>query len=247
MHHTPRRTAHRRTRLALRALALALALGLAAAAGAQQPDVSTVLKNIEDAANALQDATFTVTGKLVDADGTVIPLNVDIQAIPPKHIAKAYINQPDALADNQIVLDGNVVKNYTFLTNQITLFDANDPDALGGLLPAGQQGQSSPVVSFDLGKIFSGYNASIQDVKVVNGVKTYQLDFANKDQQANILNVTATVPASDWLPRELVFKQKGGRVVADLKVTDLKIDQGLDAKKVTYLPQDAEVIDNRKH
>lgn len=230
-----------------RVVATLLAFTALAAAGAQRPDVETVLKHIEDAANGIQDATFTVTGKLVDADGTVIPLNIDVQTIPPKNIASAYINQPDALADNQIVLDGDVVKNYTFLTNQITLFDANDPDALGGLLPAGQNGQTSPVVSFDLAKIFGGFDAAIQDVKTVEGTETYILDFTNKDPSANIVDVTATVPSSDWLPRELVFNQKDGKVVADLKVGDLKLDQGLDPSKVTYLPQDAEIIDNRKH
>ncbi|MEJ2292863.1 MAG: hypothetical protein P8Y05_14280, partial [Deinococcales bacterium] len=153
----------------LRTLALLAALLVAATAGAQQPDVSTILDNIKSAANAIQDASFTVTGKLVDADGTVIPLNIDVQAIPPKHLASAYINEPAALADNQIVLDGNVVKNYTFLTNQITLFDANDPDALGGLLPAGPNGQSAPQISFDLGKIFAGFDASIKNVTADGG------------------------------------------------------------------------------
>ncbi len=231
----------------LRPLAVFAALLVAATASAQQPDVTTVLDNITNAANAIQDATFTVTGKLVDSDGTVIPLDVDIQAIPPQHLASAYINQPDALADNQIVLDGNVVKNYTFLTNQITLFDANDPDALGGLLPAGPNGQSAPQISFDLGKIFAGYDATIKNVAADGGTKTYVLDFTNKDPKATILNVEATVPSSDWLPRRLVFLQKGDRVVADLNVKNLKLDQGLDPKKVGYLPQDAEVIDNRKN
>ncbi len=230
----------------LRRLALLGALLVAATANAQQPDVSSLLDNIKNAANAIQDATFTVTGKLVDADGTVIPLDVDIQTIPPQHLASAYINQPDALADNQIVLDGNVVKNYTFLTNQITLFDANDPDALGGLLPASPTGQGAPQISFDLGAIFAGYDASIKDVKQTGGTTTYVLDFTNKDPKASILNVEATVPSSDWLPRRLVFLQKGDRVVADLNVTNLKLDQGLDPKKVAYLPKDAEVIDNRK-
>lgn len=233
-------------RTPLRTLALLAALLVAATAGAQQPDVSTILDNIKSAANAIQDASFTVTGKLVDADGTVIPLNIDVQAIPPKHLASAYINEPAALADNQIVLDGNVVKNYTFLTNQITLFDANDPDALGGLLPAGPNGQSSPEMTFDLSAIFQGYDASIQDVKTENGTKTYVLDFVNKDPKANIVKVEATVPASDWLPRRLVFQQKGGQVVADLNVQNLKLDQGLDPSKVAYLPKDAQVIDNRK-
>ncbi len=235
MHRTP-----------LRTLALLAALLVAATAGAQQPDVSTILDNMKSAANAIKDASFTLTGKLVDADGTVLPLNVDVQAIPPKHLASAYINQPDALADNQIVLDGNVVKNYTFLTNQITLFDANDPDALGGLLPTSNGGKGSPELTFDLTKIFQGFDASIKDVKTENGTKTYVIDFANKDPKASIAHVEATVPSSDWLPRQLVFLQKGGHLVADLNVKNLKLDQGLDPKKVAYLPKDAQVIDNRK-
>lgn len=233
-------------RTLLRTMTLLAVLIAPVSAAAQKPDVSTILDNITHAANAIKDATFTVTGKLIDTDGTIIPLNVDIQAIPPKHLASAYINQPAALADNQIVLDGKVVKNYTFLTNQITLFDANDPDALGGLLPAGPNGQSSPQISFDLGKIFQGYNATIKDEKTVGGTKTYVLDFANKDPKANILNVEATVPSSDWLPHRLVFLQKGGHEVAVLNVENLKLDQGLNPQKVAYLPPDAEVIDNRK-
>ncbi|MEJ2666253.1 MAG: outer membrane lipoprotein carrier protein LolA [Deinococcales bacterium] len=236
----------RTQRRTVQTLMVVVALAMAGVAGAQQPEVDTVLANIKDAANAIKDATFTLTGKLIDSNGTVIPLNVDVQAIPPKHIASAYINQPDALADNQIVLDGNVVKNYTFLTNQITLFDANDPDALGGLLPTTQNGTSTPQFTLDLNQIFAGFNASIKDVKTVAGTKTYVLDFANKDPKANIVSVEATVPSSDWLPHRLVFTQKGGQVIAELNVEHLKLDQGLDPKKVTYLPQDAEVIDNRK-
>lgn len=233
-------------RTTFRTLLLLALLASVALAAAQKPDVAKVLDNIEAAANAIQDASFTVTGKLVDADGTVIPLEVDIQAIPPKHLASAYIVQPDALADNQIVLDGNVVKNYTFLTNQVTLFDANDPDALGGLLPAGPNGQGSPQISFDLGAIFKGYDATIKNVTSSGGVDTYLLDFANKDAGATIQHVEATVPSNDWLPHRLVFLDKGGRTVADLNVKGLKLDQGLDPKKVAYLPPDAEVIDNRK-
>lgn len=233
-------------RTTLRTLALLAVVALVTVAGAQKPDVTAVLDDIKAAANAIKDATFTLTGKLVDSDGTVIPLEVDIQTIPPQHLASAYIVQPDALADNQIVLDGNVVKNYTFLTNQVTLFDANDPDALGGLLPAGPNGQGSPQLSFDLGAIFAGYDASIKDVTTSGGGDVYHLDFVNKDAKAVIQLVEATVPASDWLPHELVFSDKGGRVVADLKVQKLELDQGLDPKKVAYLPADAEVIDNRK-
>lgn len=229
----------------LRRISLAaLALAVAAVAWADPLPVDTVLTNIEDAAKALQDASFTITGKLVDPDGTEIPLEIDTQVIPAERLASAYIVQPDALADNQIVLDGDIVKNYTFLTNQITLFDAHDPDALGGLLPATEDG-GGPEISFDLGQIFQGYDASVQGVTQEEGHDVYQLDFTNKDPAANIQQVQATVPASDWLPRRLVFLQADGRAIADIRAEKLVTDSGLDPAALRYLPEDAEVIDNR--
>lgn len=238
----PRRLPRTRPARLLACLLLAL---VAATASAQTPTVDTVLENIRTAADALQDASFTVTGKLVDPDGTEIPLEVDLQLIPPKHLASAYIVQPDALADNQIVLDGDVVKNYTFLTNQVTLFDANDPDALGGLLPGGDGGQGSPQISFDIGAIFAGYDASIADVRKGGDATEYVLDFQNKEAGATVARVEATVPDSDWLPRKLVFQKADGSVLAELNAENMAIDQGLDPAEVGYLPSDAEVIDNR--
>ncbi len=213
---------------------------------AQSPGIDAILENIKNAAGAVQDASFTLTGKLVDPDGTEIWLDVEMQLIPDERLASAYIIQPDALADNQILLHADVVKNYTFLTNQITLFDANDPDALGGLLPAGEDGEGSPQISFDIGEIFAGYEASVAETRSENGDTVYVLAFVNKDRNANVLDVEATVPASDWLPRKLVFHQKNGTVLAELNAEDLIIDSGLDAADVAYLPDDAEIIDNRK-
>ncbi len=214
-------------------------------AQAQQLDVDTVLDNITTAARALQDATFLLTGKLVNPDGTTFTLEIDIAVVPPAGVASAYIIQPDALADNEIVLDGAAVYNYTYLTNQVMIFDADDPDALGGLLPKGEDGASAEI-SFDLGTIFEGYVASIN--KVFDGPfgETYELHFVNKDLGATILNVDAQVPSSDWLPRQLVFKQADGHVLAELNAEDLKKDTGLTAAQASQLPDDAEVIDNRK-
>jgi hypothetical protein len=44
---------------------------------------------------------------------------------PPSRPIGLYILQPDAIADNQIVVVGDEVRNYTFLTNQVSLFDAS--------------------------------------------------------------------------------------------------------------------------
>ena len=214
-------------------------------AQAQDLTVDAVLDNITNAARALDDATFLLTGKLINPDGTTFTLEIEIEVVPPAGVASAYIIQPDALADNQIVLDGNAVYNYTYLTNQVMIFDADDPDALGGLLPQGEDGASANI-SFDLGTIFSGYVASI--TKVFDGPlgETYELHFTNKDPDATILDVDAQVPSSDWLPRQLVFMQADGHVLAELNAEDLKKDTGLTAAEASHLPDDAEVIDNRK-
>ncbi len=234
------RSALARTWATLGALAL-----LAAPALAQPLDVDTVLDKVASAARGLQDAAFTLTGKLIDTDGTTIALEIEIQVVPPQSLAKAYIIQPDALADNEIVLDGDAVYNYTFLTNQVMIFDADDPDALGGLLPKGEDGASAEI-SFDLGTIFAGFDATLESVEQGPNGDVYVIDFVNKDPTAQILNVTARVDSSDWLPRQLVFTQSDGHVLAELNAEDLVTNQGLDPAEVRHLPDDAEVIDNRR-
>lgn len=231
-------------RYALAAVLAAAALGALATAQEAPQDVDTVLDNIATAARNLDDASFLLTGKLVDADGTEIALEIDLLIAPAERLASAYIIQPDALADNQVVLDGESVFSYTFLTHQVTVFDSDDPDALGGLLPSADDGATANI-SFDLGKIFEGYEASIVAITEGEDGPVYQLNFANIDPAAQILDVDATVPASDWLPRRLVFLDDAGNVVAELNAENLQIDQGIDPDVIRALPEDAEIIDNR--
>ncbi len=224
-------------------LSTLLALGAFATAQDALP-VDEVLDNVTAAATELNDAAFLLTGRVIDADGTEFPLEIEIQVMPQLNLASAYIIQPDALADNQIVLDGDSVYSYSFLTHQVTIFDADDPDALGGMLPAGQDGATANL-SLDLGQILAGYEAQIVAVEQSDSGAVYHLNFANKDPAAMILDVDATVLASDWLPRRLVFKEAEGRVVAELNAEQLVTNQGLDPEDVRALPEDAEIIDNR--
>ena len=238
-------TARARWRPPLLAALLGLFAVLTLGGAARAQDVDSVLANVEQAARALQDVSFLLEGKLVNADGTTIALEIDILAVPGQNLASAYIIQPDALADNIIVMDGPAVYNYTFMTNQVMIFDADDPDALGGLLPAGEDGASANF-SFDLGAIFAGFEASIVEQFDGPHGETYRLRFANKDPAAAILDVIALIPTSDWLPRTLIFMQADGHVLAELHAERLERDTGLDPEYVRELPSDAEVIDNRR-
>src|SRR5690606_22491510 len=173
---------------ALTLLAVLAMLIVTSARAQDGQDVDAVLANITEAARALEDASFLLEGKLVNSDGTTFTLEVDILAVPPLNLASAYIIQPDALADNIIVMDGEAVYNYTFLTNQVMIFDADDPDALGGLLPESEEGATANF-NFDLGAIFQGFETSILEVFEGEHGETYRLQFTNVDPAAEILDV----------------------------------------------------------
>ena len=228
---------------ALRTLLLALLLPLTAAASAQDLDSDRVLDNMRVTAETLQDASFLLLGRIVDADGTDIALEIEVQYVPEARAASAYIIQPDALADNIIVLDGDTVANYTYLTNQVTLFSSNDPDALGGLFGA-DEGESFEF-STDLGQVFSGYEVTVEGYQASPVGDAYLLRFANIDEAANVHHIDAEVVDGAWYPYSLVFFRSDGSVLAELTFEDFASDQGLDPAEVIYLPDDAEIIDER--
>lgn len=225
-----------------RTLFLLAALTAAAPAWAQS-DADAVLDRVAETASALADATFLLTGRLIDADGTEIPLEIEVQTIPDRPAASAYILQPDALADNIIVLDGDAVYNYTFLTHQVTIFDANDPDALGGLVGGGDGDALD--VTFDLEALFAGYEATLAGTTdTPEGVAdVVRLD--NVEDGARIARVEAVVPRSTSLPYALTLIGQDGAPLAELTFENLRTDVGLDPAQVTFLPEDAEIIDER--
>ena len=225
-------------------LALALLTTVTTPAWAQDDaDAQAVLDRVASTAASLQDATFLLTGRLIDADGTEIALELESQVVPGERAASVYVLQPDALADNIVVLDGDAVYNYTFLTNQVTIFDADDPDALGGLVGAGEDGELD--VTFDLEALFAGYRASLVGETDTPHGPADVLRLDNLEEAARIAWVEATVPKATSLPYRLELYGPDDELIAELAFENLRTDVGLTAEEVTYLPEDAEVIDER--
>ena len=215
-------------------------------ASAQDADADALLADVTVAAEAIEDAVFLLTGHLVDADGTEIALEIEMQVIPDVQAASAYILQPDALADNIIVLDGDTVYNYTFLTNQVTVFDADDPDALGGLFGGGgDEAGGSFEFTFDLQQLFDGYEASLVGETDTPAGPATVLRLTNVQPDAAIARVDAAIVDETALPARLELYGSDDELIAELVVQDLRTDVGLDAAAVTFLPEDAEIIDER--
>ena len=213
---------------------------------AQDLNIDTVLSNLKEKSAALADLSFLLKGRLVDADGTEIFLEIDVQAIPAVPVLRAYFIQPDALADNFVVLDGNKLYNYLFVTNQATLFDSSDPEALGRLMPQDDNGNIF-TLSLDLEEVFSGFRTKLIGYEKTSVGNVYVLDFENIDGTiATIGRVNDQVVDQEWYPYRLTYFHRNGALLFDLVFEDFRPNQGLTATEVTFIPRDVEIIDERR-
>lgn len=230
-------------------LRTSLALGalLAPLAFAQDLSAEEILDNLEARSSDLQDASFLLTGTIYDTDGQEIALEIESQFIPAEELVRAYFIQPDALADNFIIADGDTVYNYLFVTNQVTILDADDPEALGGLVPESEI-EGTVNLTPDLGRFFSSDNweASVEGYEESPEGPVYRLRFDNLDEGANLDYVTATILDTEWLPLSMTFVQQDGSPLAELQFQNYALDTGLDPAALRDIPQDAERIDERQ-
>jgi outer membrane lipoprotein-sorting protein len=224
--------------LAVMAAAVAVLLVVAATARAQDLDAPHVLEALAQRTAELGDIEFVLAGELFDEAGQRIAVEIEVMAMPNATVASLYIVRPDALADNQVIIDGDVIRNYTYLTNQVAVFHAHDPNALGGLFPEA----AGATVDLDLGRVFDQWAVEVESI---DGVR-YVLRFENPDPAAVMRTVRATINSEVWLPARLVFYRDGDAVLADLRFVDMVVDQGLTREEIVYLPADAEVIDRRR-
>lgn len=229
------------------ATVLVLSVLLTPLVRAQDLSADEVLSNLEARSDALQDVSFLLTGTLYDTDAQEIALEIESQFIPAEELARAYFLQPDALADNFIVADGETVYNYLFVTNQVTILNASDPEALGGLLPEGQT-EGAINLTPDLGRLFGpeGWEATVAGYEESEDGPVYRLRFDNLEPNAGIDFVTATILDTEWLPQTLTFVKENGDALAELQFQNYAVDTGLDPADLRELPQDAERIDERQ-
>jgi outer membrane lipoprotein-sorting protein len=216
-------------------------------ATAQELSADEVLDNLEARSSSLQDASFLLTGTIFDTDGQEIALEIEGQFIPAEELIRAYFIQPDALADNFIIADGETVYNYLFVTNQVTILDADDPEALGGLVPEGEV-EGAVNLTPDLGRFFSSDNwkPSVEGYEETPDGPVYRLRFDNLDEGANLDYVSAAILDAEWLPQSMTFVQQDGTPLAELEFQNYALDTGLDPAELRELPGDAERIDERQ-
>lgn len=211
---------------------------------AQDLTADEVLAKLTASAESLQDASLLVSGRFTDPAGSERALELKVYLIPPLQLVRLEFRQPDALADNFVVLDGETVYSYLFVTNQVMIHSVSDPDALGALLPdANAVGPLA--LAFDLSRLFDGWEATVSGYGPSPEGEVYLLRFSNSDPVAEISHVNADVVVDGWIPYRLEFITGDGWVVAELFFTAIVRDQGLNPDDLRYLPPDAVIIDER--
>ncbi len=211
---------------------------------AQELSTQDIVANLSERAESVQDAQFLMTGNLIDTDGQEIPLEVTVSTLPKENLLRADFLQPDALADNFIVVDNQDVYNYVYLTNQVSVFDLGDPEALAGLSFSGAN--DSFDFTLNVVSLFEGWTASTAGLSETEAGNVYTLRFDNNEGVGvRIGYVEATVSEETWLPASMSFYSPDEVLIAELFFNDFAVDEGLSADDVRYVDPSAEVIDER--
>ena len=218
---------------------------------AQDLTAEEVMEQLELQAGSVKDFETTITGQLMDFSGAALEIEIFLQFLREENVGRAEFIQPDILADNFIVLDKDTVYNYLFLTNQVTVYDATDPNAFGGLVPAASDSDIDLFIGLDPERLFKGWKGTIldyieadEDSPVGN---LYQIRFDNDfDTTTEVGHVVAWVVDEEWYPYQLeIYVPDTEGPSASLQFNNLVQDQDLDPLDVAYVPDDAEVIDER--
>lgn len=214
------------------ALSVALFTGLVSA---QNFTVVDIVGKLDAAQKTAKDLSFRLSGT-GSLDGSPQKIDLSVQTIPASSLARVVFAAPDALADNIVVVDRNEVRNYLYLTNQVTVTSTAKA--------AGQSGMTG----LDFTQI-SNFSALLKnfDVKLISttgtaGNRTYGLEGVAKAASTNDGKTRFYVSEAGWRPSRIQVLDSAGKVMVDLNVSNYKLNSGLTTTRLRMLPKDAEVI-----
>ncbi|GAA5514689.1 hypothetical protein Dcar01_03445 [Deinococcus carri] len=209
----------------------ACALGVSQA-GAQS--AQDILNRVDAAQKAAKDVSFRLQGSAT-LESAAQKVDLTVKSIPAQGLARLQFMAPDALADNIVVADRNEVRQYLFLTNQVTVTPTQK--AAGG---AGLGGLDFTQLT-NAATLLSQYDVKLLGTSMVAGKKVYQLEATPKNAGTSD-RARVWITEAGWRPTRVQLVGNGNKVLADLNVTNYKVNSGLTASGLKALPKDAQVI-----
>ncbi len=225
-----------------RLLLLLSATLVASGALAQEPTADELISRMQETIDATTDASFLVTGELLGSDGTTYQLELEVEAMPAEQLIRIFIIQPDALADNFIIVTPEELYNYNYLTNQVVVYDAGDPQAYG---PLAGDAEGDFELSLDLAGLFAGWQAEVLGPNDTRFGPAQELMLTNLDENANIARAVVYVLEESGFPHRVILQTATGDTMLFIELGQVEFDTGLSAEDLLWYPPDAELIDER--
>lgn len=211
---------------------------------ASQASPQDILQATSEAVEDVRDTSFVVQGTVTGPDGSLTEVDAEVLALTEPQVVSVYVYAPAALADNILAFDEDTLYDYAFITNQLTLSDLDDPDALGG--PFGEFDPQALTQTLDVGEALSAWEGQVleQGVETPRGPAT-RLAFTNPESGAGVASVEVEIVDADRLPYRIVLRQQDGGTMGELRLNNLEVNPGLTRADVLAFPPDAQVIDER--
>lgn len=206
---------------------LALTLGAASAQSAQD-----ILNRVDSAQKNVKDLSFRLSGS-ASMDSGKQTIDLTVKAIPAQSLARIQFAAPDALADNVVVADRKEVRQYLFLTNQITVMPLDKATTQSGLGTFDFTKLSNPAT------LLAGYDVKLLGTSGRAGQRTFQLEAQAKGSSKDSTRVWIT--EAGWRPTRVQLLSSG-KTLADLTVSNYKTNSGLSAASLRQLPKSAQIV-----
>lgn len=219
------------------ALFTTLALALSGLASAQNYTAADIVNKVDAAQKAAKDLSFKISGA-ASFEGGNQKVDLDVQAITAGSLARIVFNAPDTLADNVVVADSKEVRNYLYLTNQITVTPLRKAASTAGAGNLDFSALTNPAA------LLRQYTVRLVGSTGAAGSRVFQLDGTPKDQGLGSGKATVYVTEQGWRPTRIVLLSDAGKTVADLNISNFKTNSGLSAARLKTLPKNAEIIRN---
>lgn len=206
---------------------LALTLGAASAQSVQD-----ILNRVDSAQKNVKDLSFRLSGS-ANMDSGKQTIDLTVKAVPAQSLARIQFAAPDALADNVVVADRKEVRQYLFLTNQITVMPLDKATTQSGLGTFDFTKLSNPAT------LLAGYDVKLLGTSGRAGQRTFQLEAQAKGGSSDRTRVWIT--EAGWRPTRVQLLSSG-KTLADLTVSNYKTNSGLSAASLRQLPKSAQIV-----
>ena len=213
------------------------AITVSAFAQGAAPSIDELIKRLEASTKTTKDFRAKISGT-VEQNNSRIKIEANIASVLDKKLTRIEFLAPDALADNVLIVDNQMVFNYLFLTNQVTVSKSASGTEVGGF-------NFNPSQLNDFNASFPQADLNFEAVKADTTLagKAWVAE-ATPKKKGNFEYSRIKIWVLDNPARVYRFQSFDDKnaVQFDIVIPEWKTNIGLKIADLCKLPRDAEMI-----